>query len=309
MKIHKSKIDNSVNIEIDGFEARFVQRDPSYFIIYVSSQKGCNQSCRMCHLTHTGQTDMTQATEKDFLNQVNEVMDVVLDNWMKKKIDLSKITHVHVNFMARGEPMLNPTVTCKWSELEHTLSNAVCNALDKLLTVHYLISTIFPYDVTVADAWKNKLIFQGFAESGNPPRIYYSAYPGEPDIRKKWLPNARSLLNGVTNWARYIWTLENNGHDVVNKLHFPVIKNVTDNLDYHKQFINVLDSLGLPGRHVNLIRYNPIREDHSEEASEQTYEAVAQLYRDHGHHVKIIPRVGTDVKASCGTFINMKEAL
>lgn len=47
----RSSIDASVNLTLpheDGGmqEARFAQRDPSRFIVYVSSMTGCDRACR-----------------------------------------------------------------------------------------------------------------------------------------------------------------------------------------------------------------------------------------------------------------------
>src|SRR5437588_13051932 len=56
---HKSGLDASVNwdrpADVGRIEARYVRRCPDYFVVYLSSQTGCAQRCRMCHLTATGQ--------------------------------------------------------------------------------------------------------------------------------------------------------------------------------------------------------------------------------------------------------------
>lgn len=65
-----SKEDASANVVMGKFEARFVQRTPDYFIIYVSSHQGCNQACRFCHLTQTKQTDMTPASIGDYADWI-----------------------------------------------------------------------------------------------------------------------------------------------------------------------------------------------------------------------------------------------
>jgi len=113
--IMKSKIDQSVNFIYDAnkigyFESRFVRREDDYFIIYVSSQSGCDQACRMCHLTATGQNNLENATLEDFINQAKSVYDYYDQLNSPAKL-------VHYNFMARGEPLNNPVVLNNNEEL------------------------------------------------------------------------------------------------------------------------------------------------------------------------------------------------
>ena len=63
---HQSGQDASVNwdrpADVGRLEARYVRRCPDYFVVYLSSQTGCSQGCRMCHLTATGQTRLRDVT-------------------------------------------------------------------------------------------------------------------------------------------------------------------------------------------------------------------------------------------------------
>ena len=138
-----SEEDSSINYVVpssDGgyFESRFVQRSNDYFIIYLSSHSGCNQACRFCHLTQTKQTNMVQATFDDYLLQVQ----TALDHWTKNKAILVNPEKIHVNFMARGEPLLNETVVNNWDDLSANISNLIVSATGNH-NVHFKISTIF----------------------------------------------------------------------------------------------------------------------------------------------------------------------
>src|SRR3989440_12933321 len=71
--------DASVNwdrpADVGRIEARYVRRCPDYAVVYLSSQTGCNQGCRMCHLTATGQTRLRNVTYEEFLEQADTVLD------------------------------------------------------------------------------------------------------------------------------------------------------------------------------------------------------------------------------------------
>ena len=93
----KSVIDNSINIisnPIEGeyIESRYVYREDSdHAIIYLSSQTGCDKSCKYCWLTQTGQTNYRDCSVEEILKQVDILWD---------RLPLDKITKIHFNFMA-----------------------------------------------------------------------------------------------------------------------------------------------------------------------------------------------------------------
>src|SRR6188472_633182 len=96
---HKSALDASVNwdrpADVGRVEARYVRRCPDYFVVYLSSQTGCAQGCRMCHLTATGQTRLRDVSPDEIIEQV----DTVLDHYRR---NAPPARSVHFNFMARG---------------------------------------------------------------------------------------------------------------------------------------------------------------------------------------------------------------
>src|SRR6187549_3049009 len=106
--------DASVNWEkpanVGRIEARYVRRSQDYVVVYLSSQTGCDQGCRMCHLTATGQTDLRDVTLDEFLEQA----DTVLDHYRRAS---PPARSVHFNFMARGEPLANQILLSHSDEL------------------------------------------------------------------------------------------------------------------------------------------------------------------------------------------------
>src|SRR3954468_7708240 len=109
----RSDIDASINWgRRDGrgpTEARFVRRRRDTVVIYLSSQTGCRQACRMCHLTATGQTASRDVTLDEYVAQA----EVVLGHYR----GVEPATVAHFNFMARGEPLLNPVLVEHAGEL------------------------------------------------------------------------------------------------------------------------------------------------------------------------------------------------
>src|SRR3954452_4516134 len=110
---YRSGQDDSVNwdrlADVGRIEARYVRRCPDYVVVYLSSQTGCNQGCRMCHLTATGQTRLRDVTHEEFLEQAR----TVLDHYQSQP----PARAVHFNFMARGEPLANARLLAGADEL------------------------------------------------------------------------------------------------------------------------------------------------------------------------------------------------
>src|SRR5262245_47167654 len=102
--IHQSREDASVNwdrpADVGRIEARYVRRCADYVVVYLSSQTGCDQGCRMCHLTATGQTRLRDVTRAEFLEQADTVL-----GYYRREAPPAR--SVHFNFMARGEPLAN----------------------------------------------------------------------------------------------------------------------------------------------------------------------------------------------------------
>lgn len=283
----KSSIDQSVNFFYDSktvgkMEARFVRREEDYFIIYVSSQSGCDQACRMCHLTATGQNKLDDSTLEDFILQAEKVYSHYDQQTVKAKL-------VHYNFMARGEPLNNPVVLNNSDELLTAYSKL---ASDRNLESKFLISTILP------ERLGNKSLVDIFKRVH--PEIYYSLYSTNDKFRKKWLSRALPHERGLELLK---------GWQVVTgktpKIHFAFIK---DENDSEQDMINIAKAINSFDLKVNLniVRYNPYSEKYGSESDEDTIYRNTEILKSliNPEQVRVVPKVGFDVKASCGMFIN-----
>lgn len=291
-----SKQDASANIVMGSFEARFVQRTPDYFIIYVSSHKGCNQACRFCHLTQTKQTDMTPATLYDYMAQVSEV----LDYWKKKHgSQANTLTKVHVNFMARGEPLLNPVVVNDYSVLVHHIKKLIRDVVRPDIEIRFNISTIFP-------EMKRGFLYtelSHYIRRTSGTKIYYSLYSVDVDFRKRWLPKA---VNPYTAMASL------RGHPY--KIHHALIRGQNDSISDAANVCNFIadtnrDYLHLKQPSFNLVGYNPYSEVQGQETSKNQIKKYLERLKASGvfKDIKVVSRVGVDVYASCGTFVNLQS--
>ena len=290
-----SKIDTSVNFVVpagDGgfYDSRFVQREPDYFIVYLSSHSGCNQTCRFCHLTATGQTMMKQATLDDFIKQASLVLKHYDSN-----INQPAVT-VHFNFMSRGEPLLNDVVVNNTCELFSSLSDL---AAQLGLVSKFKISTIMPEGF---DGNKLSSIFQD-------PRamLYYSLYSVDPIFRKKWLPHAM-LPDKALFFINVLQTTNN--RDVA--IHGAFIKDQNDSDINAFEMVSLLNSYRIKFK-FNIVRYNPYDSRYGIEATEERINRIFEIVVGCKVFAKspnrIVPRVGEDVKASCGMFVDCLDEI
>jgi 23S rRNA (adenine2503-C2)-methyltransferase len=281
-KVLHSEEDASVNwvtpTEDKGaFEARYVRRTPEYFIAYLSSHTGCNKACRFCHLTATRQTMMTPASPSDYESQAESVM-----QWYDTQDTANR---VNFNFMARGEPLANPHVNGAWLSVYEPLKQL---AEQRGLDAKFNISTIMPEDFD---------LYKMFGDTG--AQLYYSLYSFDPEFRKRWLPKAIApniALDRLAEWQ------QKSGQLVT--LHWAFIKGANDGLANLDRIAREVQSRGLEVK-FNLVRYNPYSERQGEEPDEQTLQQLFDFFQHQLKHPssRIVPRVGFDVKASCGMFV------
>jgi adenine C2-methylase RlmN of 23S rRNA A2503 and tRNA A37 len=300
MEIIKSELDNSVNFVVDAekgkFESRFVQRSPDYFIVYLSSQSGCNQGCRMCHLTNTKQTQFVNAKIKDYIDQATAVL-----NYYKENIN-KRVEKIHFNFMARGEALDNPDFLLYNAYIFLHLKNIFSEYTD---TFRFNVSTIMPHMFLIEHSDSNyttdSKLYRVFKEAfifGVAPTFYYSLYSVYPEFRKRWLPKAMDHYKAfgmLKYWQDKTY--------LIPKIHFAFIENENDSAENVENLCSSVKASCLKAN-VNIVRYNPYSEIYGKESSESVIEHNAEIIRQRLNcNVDIIPKVGYDVKASCGMFV------
>ena len=281
--------DASVNHALptpDGghWESRYVQRVDRYFICYLSSHTGCAYSCRFCHLTATKQTMMAPATFEDYLQQADRVLDTYRE---RRDNGLPPAEYMHFNFMARGEALANPCLVERSSELFEALGQ---RAEDVGLPARFLVSTILPRDF-------NANLADVLADERAVP--YYSLYSVNPKFRKRWLPKALPAEEALARLAQF---QQDTGRKVV--LHWAFIEGQNDSFEDVEATLDAVEQAGLKAK-FNLVRYNPHDARHGQEPSEAHLQALFDRISGRLNHPgsRIVPRVGFDVKASCGMFI------
>jgi 23S rRNA (adenine2503-C2)-methyltransferase len=282
---YKSERDDSVNwdrpADVGRFETRYVRRCPDYFVVYLSSQTGCAQGCRMCHLTATGQTRLRDATAGEMIEQAK----TVLDHYRRTA---PPARSVHFNFMARGEPLANKALLSDADSLLGELSRL---AVALGLRPRHLVSTIYPREL------EYRPLEDIFVT--HHPDIYYSIYSMSDRFRRRWLPKAlpaEAALDRLTSWQR-------STHKIVSLHHVYIAGENDAEGDVHA-VCDALEERRLMV-HVNIVRYNPHDPSrHGVEPPEEVIERNAAIYRSRlpNAHVSIIARVGYDVAASCGMF-------
>ncbi|MEN0066572.1 MAG: radical SAM enzyme, Cfr family protein [Myxococcota bacterium] len=279
-----STVDVSVNwtrtVDVGMLEARYVRRTDDYVVVYLSSQTGCRQACRMCHLTATGQTALRDATKAELWEQADVVLEHVQTQPQAKV--------VHYNFMARGEPLASAVLL---DDADDVLDGLWHRARAVDLKPRFLVSTILPKSLG------NRALEDVFDRYR--PEIYYSLYSVDEGFRRRWLPKALPVsdaLARLASWQRHTYKLV--------KIHYAFIAGENDAPEHVEAVCDALEAHRLLC-HINLVRYNPPSDRHGVESDPSILEAHAARFAERLPHarVKVIPRVGYDVQASCGMFV------
>jgi len=288
-RVLHSAEDVSVNFVTDtadggALEARYVRRRGDYFIVYLSSHTGCDKACRFCHLTQTKQTMMTPATLHGFAQQAGTVLDYY------DTLEPVPTEFVNYNFMARGEPFENGSIFHNWTMVADALRTY---ARDRDLRPRFNVSTIMP-----GNMWRTPLR-EVFRDRDEGVSVYYSLYSMREAFRRRWLPKALDPHHALDKLAE--WQIDQ-GREVV--LHWAFIEGENDDVETVQEIIDAVKERGIDCR-FNLVRYNPYSPAQGREPAEhvlkRNFEMLADAFTD--TRSRIVPRVGMDVKASCGMFI------
>lgn len=285
LQVLKSTQDDSVNfVETSdapgSLEARYVRRHPHYVVGYLSSQRGCKMACRFCHLTQQGETYDQGATLDEYRTQAVRILE-------QYRASEKPADSIHWNFMARGEPFENPHFL---EGAEAVLDMLASCADDYDLYSRWKISTIGTQEIAnfaFTDIFK-KLT----------PDLYYSLYSTNRQFRKRWLPKAipvPEMLCKLADWQQRTAKIV--------KLHWCYIDGENDSLLDTENIVSEVLSVGLRVD-VNIVRYNPYSASQGKESPEDVIRRNAQYLLENlpGSRVKVIPRIGQDVYASCGMF-------
>lgn len=291
----RSSIDKSVNwlIPVAGkksvLETRYVRKKDDYIISYVSSSVGCVQKCKQCFLTQQKQFEMYHVKEADFANQVERSI-----NHYLTKDHLGGANRININFMAKGEPLVNPTVVNSYPSLYNRL-NKMCTSVGLQTKVN--ISTIMP------GTMKHNKLQWIFGDT--PVNLYYSLYSINEAFRKKWMPNAIDWRLALDKLKDY----QENGGGVVT-FHWANIAGENDKLEDVNALANVLREYKFNAK-FNVVRFNAHDNLTYKESDPERINEVFQIVNDAlGNNPKsyIVPRVGKDVSASCGMFVAESDA-
>lgn len=285
LKVLNSQLDRSVNFveeQLVGFlESRFVRKCDDYFVAYLSSQTGCNRGCTFCHLTVTGQTSFIDSSHNDFMAQAIQIF-----KHYRKETKPAK--YMHYSFMARGEPLANKILLDSGDELLSKLGQV---AKEEGLPAKFNISTIMPQTL-------KKSLIDVFHYVN--PTIYYSMYSTNQVWRDEWMPAAMPVDEAVRRLKEY----QSFSKKII-KIHHPFIAGENDSEEEVNAVCDMLEKHNLICE-FNLVRYNPASPEQGLESSEEVINrnvGIIQNRFSFSSKVQIIPRVGFDVKASCGMFV------
>lgn len=279
---HRSSLDASINFTRPDprggmIETRFVQRTPERFIVYISSMLGCDKACRFCHLTQLGETNATCLSEVEMLDQARTVLAAV---------GSAGAQTVHFNFMARGEAMSNPSV-----------GRELFKALARLAETYGLKTRIKLSSILPLDIWTNDP--SDIHDADCPPvDLYYSLYSVSPEWRRRWIPKAMAPARAM-EWLKTYQ--DGTGQRVV--LHWALIDGENDGDDQALAAAELARAAGLNAE-FNLVRYNPANEKSRESSADRIDSYMAAMGASLSGRTKTIPRVGSDVSASCGMFMD-----
>jgi adenine C2-methylase RlmN of 23S rRNA A2503 and tRNA A37 len=234
---------------------------------------------------------MREATMRELLEQVSTLVEYVDKVNAEDEFRHGFVRTIHFNFMARGEPMENSVL---FSAMQTFVLRAESIVLAYRLPykIRFNVSSIIPTWVLDKEMYELWGMFHDYRV-----HLYYSLYSLDPAFRKRWLPRAADPLKALDK----IQELQISTRRPV-VFHWAYIKGENDSLQMAEQIAAEIIKRQIHGT-FNVVRYNPFSEDHGQEADEPILADCLKVISAALGSGKIIPRVGFDVKASCGMFV------
>ena len=152
------------------------------------------------------------------------------------------------------------------------------------------VSTIIP------NLLKDRSLVDIFQD--RPAYIYYSLYSIDKKFRDHWMPNAldwRLALDKLKEYQEH--------SKIPITFHWAIIKNHNDDIQMVKETAKILKEYDFDAKY-SIVRYNAHENSNSEEADDERRNEIYSILSPIVKSSKIIPRVGYDVAASCGMFID-----
>ena len=292
VKTLESKIDRSKNWLFSYgksvLECRYVRRENAMdkISLYVSSHNGCTMGCKFCFLTNQNQTSFKHSSLDSYMMQIQ----TVLDHYNRQTLinPDEKAKRGNINFMARGEPLANKIVVNRYDQFYDCVNRFVPKY--GLEGFRMNISTIMPKTI------QNRSLIDIFKD--RPAHLYYSLYSLEDKFRDHWMPNAMPWRDALDKLKAY---QEVSGIPIT--FHWAIIKDHNDDLKMFREMAQVLKDYDFNAKY-SIVRYNPHENSNSEEADDERRNEIFSILSPIMKSSKIIPRVGYDVNASCGMFVN-----
>lgn len=243
--------------------------------------------CRMCHLTAQGQHSSTFASAAMLRIQLDTVLAHYQQLLSREETPVAE--RININFMARGDPLLNRSLQNQFAQVYEDYWHATINAG---LKMRINLSTIMPRGLNM-----EKLLTPMI---GTHTRFYYSLYSFQPTVRKNWLPNAMAPQEALSHLHWFARQQERFWDEPITVIHGCFIEGVNDDLQDVETMARYLWHTGMNLR-FQIVRYNP-PVGVVENRESPHLEAIRDILQSFDIPVRLYERVGFDVHASCGMF-------
>ncbi len=209
----------------------------------------------------------------------------VLQDAKEQKIE--NVSSVMINFMARGEPVLNPSVRSHLPELAERLRTSLQNHIDvgKLKLWRLNVSTMMPKQL------RRSLVPHPYVHR------FFSLYSSQPAFRGRWMPSAMPIEDALDRIAQLQQPVT---------LHHAWIAGENDRLADVRHLASRIKARGLTGR-FSTVRYNP--PDASSQETEWSrlldcHAIMADAMKPvAGLPSKIVTRAPVEIFSACGQFV------